>query len=183
VQPAHFAIRLSPRTGCGARADRRNPLAHAVSRRDRADAFAPRFIARAPPRLPPTGALRADVAARFARIKRRHFSASHTPHPRAGSSVLLAGHARAHVRVQFAAGPVRNCVLEAPGRFAILNAVEVMPRTPRGTGFAGAERDRLPCRRALRDGVGATRAPPVASCGGDPRAPSRSGTSVSIHVH
>ncbi|PCD56802.1 hypothetical protein CN645_37455, partial [Burkholderia sp. IDO3] len=98
--------------------------------------------------MPTAGALRADAAPRFARVARRHFSALRTPQPHARAAVLLAARARTHVRVQFAAGPARNCVLEAPGRFAILNAVAVMLRAMRGTGAAGVGHGRAPHWRA-----------------------------------
>ncbi|PRE03391.1 hypothetical protein C6P77_04680 [Burkholderia ambifaria] len=64
-----------------------------------------------------------------------------------------------------------------------MNAVEVMPRAERRTGVAGVDRGRLPCRRAPCDGAVAARAPPAESCGGHTPAPSRIGTSLSIHVH
>ncbi|RQR44771.1 hypothetical protein DIE21_33030 [Burkholderia sp. Bp9140] len=70
-----------------------------------------------------------------------------------------------------------------------MNAVEVMPRTPRSAGVAGVagvaggERGRRPRRLALRDGAGAARARPVASCGEHTSAPYRIGTSLSNHVH
>ncbi|WP_322034591.1 hypothetical protein [Burkholderia sp. BCC1970] len=73
--------------------------------------------------------------------------------------------------------------MEALGRFAILNAVEVTAQAPRSSGIAGVEHGRSPCRRARRDGAGMARAPPVASSGRHAPAPSRIGTSVSIHVH
>jgi hypothetical protein len=136
VQPARFAIDPAPRTGRRACAARRNPPASLTAPRNRAAARAPRFIARTPSRLPPAGALRADVAPRFARVACRAVSRFRTPHPHARSSVLLGPDAHVHVRVQFPAGPVRNCVLEAFGQFAILIAVEVMPRAERRTGVA-----------------------------------------------
>jgi hypothetical protein len=136
VQPARFAIGPAPRIGRRAGAARRNPPASLTAARDRAAARAPRFTACGPFPFAPAGALRADVAPRFARVARRAVPRFRTPHPHARSSVLLAPGARVHVRVQFPAGPVRNCVLEAFGQFAILNAVEVMPRAERRTGVA-----------------------------------------------
>lgn len=136
---------------------------HKQFARARTAALLPRLPTRIAVRLPATGALRADVAPRSVRVSlspassHRTLRTSHTPAPpRARPSVLLALSARAHVRVQFAVGPAWNCVLDGSRRFAILNAVEAMPWAPRST--RAPRRDRAPCRRALRDSVGAARA-------------------------
>ncbi|MDR6498392.1 hypothetical protein J2785_001536 [Burkholderia ambifaria] len=148
------------RIGCDARAAGHNRFAHA-----RAAALAPRRATRITVRLPPTGALRADVAPRSVRVSLPRASSHRTLHmprapasPRARPSVLLVPRACAHVRVQFAVGPARNCVLDASRRGAILNAVEAMPWAPRS--MRAPRRDRAPRRRARRDSVGAARAPP-----------------------
>lgn len=162
VQPALAFAGPTARIGCGAGAVGRHRFAPAPRVASR---VAPRFA----PRLPAAGTMRADVAPRAVRtpsVPAPFHRQPHTPRtpapPRACPSVLLAAESRAHVRVQFAAGPARNCVLDGPRRFVILNAVEAMPRAPRGTRasaptatvrHAGARHATARVRRARRRGA------------------------------
>ncbi|AIO30877.1 hypothetical protein DM39_6981 [Burkholderia cenocepacia] len=157
-----------PRRPGAARVVRPDLPAHAVGARACTGALSLRAIPCSIEPSPTAATLRADAAPRGARPGHRR-----TPcrlfcrrpprapaQPRLRPSVLLATRARAHVRVQFRSGATPNCVLDARGRFAILNAVEVMQRAPRSTHVHGVGRGRPPCRRALRDCVSAARAPP-----------------------